>query len=141
MLYACHHPDRIAGLFLQSPASVEDETSENFTYDPYTIRKDDSVDQLPSRRKVDTMLAKYREKDHFMSEFNKIPNCVRKRMAGVMMKKMLSRDVFAQGFIDGSARYWSLMLERLGKQEIVILVWSYYLGHLHNSFFTKDRML
>ena len=44
MLYACHHPERIAGLFLQSPASVEDETSENFTYDPYTIRKDDGAD-------------------------------------------------------------------------------------------------
>ena len=87
------------------------------------------------------MLAKYSNKEHFMTEFNKIPNCVRKRMAGMMMKKMLSRDVFTQGFIDGSARYWSLMLERLGRQEIVILVWSYYLGHLHNSFFTKDRML
>ena len=33
MLYACFHPERIEGIFLQSPAGVEDETRPGFVYD------------------------------------------------------------------------------------------------------------
>ena len=41
MLYACYHPERIEGMFLQSPAGTEDETREGWVYDPYSIRIDD----------------------------------------------------------------------------------------------------
>lgn len=68
MLYACYHPERIEGLFLQSPAAAEDETSEDFKYDPYAIRNEDHADVLPTRKVVDQTLAAYRDKVHVMTK-------------------------------------------------------------------------
>ena len=56
ILYACHHPERLAGLFLQSPACIEDATAPDFVYDPYTFRMKDDSAALPSRREVDKMI-------------------------------------------------------------------------------------
>ena len=48
MLYASRHPERIEGLFLQSPMCSEDQTSPEWVYDPYTIRISDEEDVYPS---------------------------------------------------------------------------------------------
>ena len=53
MLYACNHPERLEGLFLQSSAGAEDETAEGWTYDPYTIRTSSDADIVPPKKKVD----------------------------------------------------------------------------------------
>ena len=50
MLYASHHPDRILGLFLMSPACSEPFDK---TYDPYTQRLSDLVNEYPSKEMVD----------------------------------------------------------------------------------------
>ena len=53
MLYASHHPERLEGLFLQSPACAEDETRPGWVYDPYDIRLTDTENVIPSRSDVD----------------------------------------------------------------------------------------
>ena len=142
MLYASYHPERIEGLFLQSPAAAEDETSENFKYDPYTLRNEDHADVLPSRKTVDETLAAYRDKVHIMTKLAKVPFWLRRRLVGGNMRKnTLKPEVFTPGYVEAAIRYWSLMNERLGRQDVVLMVWTYFLGHLHNSLFTRERML
>ena len=38
MLYASYHPEKIDGMFLQSPACAEDQTADGWEYKPYEIR-------------------------------------------------------------------------------------------------------
>jgi pimeloyl-ACP methyl ester carboxylesterase len=64
MMYASAHPERIEGMFLQSPASIEDETSPDWVYDPYTIRLSDTEDVCPSRSEVDKMIANFANNVH-----------------------------------------------------------------------------
>lgn len=62
MLYAIHHPERIEGLFLQSPACIEDLTDQ--VYDPYTVRLSDAEDVCPSRAEADKMIASFANNAH-----------------------------------------------------------------------------
>jgi len=64
MLYASTHPERIDGLFLQSPACAEDETREGWVYNPYEIRLTDAEDVFPSRAEVDKTIANYANDVH-----------------------------------------------------------------------------
>ena len=62
MLYAIHHPERIDGIFLQSPACIEDLTDQ--VYDPYTIRLSDQKDECPTKAEVDKTIDNYANNVH-----------------------------------------------------------------------------
>ena len=64
MLYCCYHPERIEGLFLQSPACAENEKKEGWVYDPYTIRLVDTEKVFPSREDVDKKMAAAYANEH-----------------------------------------------------------------------------
>ena len=64
MLYASYHPDRIEGLFLQSPACAEDETRPGWVYDPYSVRLVDSEDVVPPRAEVDKKMRDFDNNVH-----------------------------------------------------------------------------
>ena len=53
MIYVCRHPERIEGLFLQSPGAVEDQSASDFKVDLYNYRFDDQVDRLTPKYEVD----------------------------------------------------------------------------------------
>ena len=53
MIYVSRRPERIEGLFLQSPAGVEDQFAPDFKADPYNYRFDDQVDRLSPKYEVD----------------------------------------------------------------------------------------
>ena len=54
MWYISRHPERCAGIFLQSPAGTEDSTREGFDYEQYVVtqRKTSMSDTLPSKKEV-----------------------------------------------------------------------------------------
>ena len=64
MMYASAHPERIEGMFLQSPASIEDQTSPDWVYDPYSNRLSNTEDVLPSHAEVDKAIANYAANIH-----------------------------------------------------------------------------
>lgn len=76
MLYAMTHPERIEGLFLQSPACSEDETREGYQYDPYALRMQDLTGDTISRREADKMLTMFASDDHFLEPLRKMPLCL-----------------------------------------------------------------
>ena len=72
MLYASHHPERLEGLFLQSPACAEDETRPGWVYDPYDIRVVDTEDVLPPRSHVDSWIQNYANNVHVQDSEHKM---------------------------------------------------------------------
>ena len=73
MLYASHHPERLEGLFLQSPACAEDETRPGWVYDPYDIRLGDTEDVLPPRSHVDKGIQDYANNVHVQDGLHSMP--------------------------------------------------------------------
>jgi len=72
MLYASAFPERIEGMFLQSPGAAEDQSVEGFVYDPYTIRTD-SEDKMKSKAEVDHFLSMFENNVHMQTDMRKVP--------------------------------------------------------------------
>ena len=141
MLYACHHPERLAGLFLQSPACIEDTTAPDFVYDPYTIRIKDHSAAVPSRREVDKALYKFSNKIHMFSDLDYVPYCVTYRIFKGFIRKLLPRKFFTDEEALAYSEFYSLMIQRLSKVEVVGLASVDYFAFFNKPLHTKDRML
>ena len=141
MLYASYHPERIEAMFLQSPACTEDTTRADWVYDPYTIRLVDNEDVYPSRSQVDQTIENYANDVHLQSSIHSMPYFVVKIACGKEMRKMIPAHSFSEEFIDAAGRYYALMTQRWGKQDIVTQKCLRYFCFPHNTLFTKERML
>lgn len=53
MLYVSAHPERVEGMFMQSPACAEDQDREGWVYDPYNLRITDAEDVNVPKKEVD----------------------------------------------------------------------------------------
>ena len=95
MLYSSVHPERIDGLFLQSPVGSEDQTRPSWVYDPYTIRTQDQTDDLPKRSEVDAGIANYAANVHLVATLHKMPHWMVKAAMGSEFKKMCSPRFFS----------------------------------------------
>ena len=98
MLYASYHPERIDGLFLQSPACAEDTTRAGWEYDPYTIRLTAHENVYPSRSEVDQSLVNYAQDVHLQDPIHYIPYFIAKVAIGKEMKKIIPDRYFSQEF-------------------------------------------
>ena len=96
MLYACYHPERIEGMFLQSPACVEDQTRDGWVYDPYTVRRGDETADLPSRSEVDKNIQMYADNVHIQDDLHGFPYWMAKGACKSSWVKMMPRRFFSQ---------------------------------------------
>ena len=73
MLYASYFPQRIDGIFLQSPAGIENEVAKDFVYDPYSLRCSDVEDVNVPREKVDAGIENYANNVHMFEGMKNMP--------------------------------------------------------------------
>jgi len=118
MLYACNHPERIDGIFFQSPACATDDTRPGYIYDPYTQRVADNEDVYPSHDKVDQMIENYANDVHIQDQLHGMPYWMVKMGCNKEMKKMIPVRDFGEQFIESAAKYYALMVQRWGQQDL-----------------------
>ena len=120
MLYASYHPERIEGMFLQSPACAEDETRPGWEYDPYDIRLSPDEDVYPKASEVDKGILNYANNVHVQDGMHGMPFFMMKMGCESNMKTMCpAREGFTDEMNKAAALFYALMVQRWGKQEIV----------------------
>lgn len=119
MLYASYHPERIEGMFLQSPACAEDETREGWVYDPYSVRLVDTEDVYPSRSDVDKGIENYANNVHIQAGMHSMPLWLMRMGCRSNFRKMLKEELFSDAYVNAAAEYYALMTRRAGQQDVV----------------------
>ena len=110
MLYASYHPERIEGLFLQSPACAEDQSDPNWVYDPYEVRLVDNEDVYPSRSEVDKGLENYENNVHIQDGMHGMPYWMMKMGCRKNIKEMMpSSKGYPAELQEAAAMYYATM--------------------------------
>jgi len=143
MMYVSKHPERCEGLFLMSPGGSVNTEAEGFEYDPYSVRIDCDSDKLPTRCFVNSQIKIFENADHVFGGFihRRAPYCLVKAAIGMKLRKIIPSKHFTEGYIEGSIRYWSLMTQRLGKQDQVLLKCLRWNNFMKNNLVTEKKML
>lgn len=129
MLYASHFPERIEGMFLMSPV-CEDSTREGWVYDPYSIRVSNTEDVNVPRSEVDNGIQMYANNTHPFDETKNIPNFLIRMGLKSEYRKDFKEEYFTDEMAEAAASYVTLMAERRGRQDVVLMstfIWSEFL--------------
>ena len=58
---------------------------------------------------------------HPFMPFQSLPYCAVRLMVGRMLRSEIPSKFHSKAFIEACIRYWSLMTQRMGKQDVVLL--------------------
>ena len=119
MIYASAFPERIEGMFLQSPAAAEDHTREGYVYDPYTIRKKDDTAAVPSKKEVDHAIWMFDNNVHIFTDLRKVPYCAFRLIFKHHLRQELSPLIWSDEHLTACATYYAIMIQRWGMQDVV----------------------
>lgn len=141
MLYASYFPQRVDGIFLQSPAGIENEAAEDFVYDPYNLRITDVEDVNQPRAKVDEGIENYANNVHMFDGMKSMPFWLIKMGTKNNFRSMLKEEYFTDEMVEAAAEYYALMVQRLGRQDVVLQSTLKWFCFLKNTLHTPERMM
>ena len=141
MNYICRHPERISGMFFQSPACAEDITDPNWVYDPYTVRLGDESPAYPSKKEVDEGIEDYAHNVHIQKAMHKVPYFMMKSACKKNWRKMTRRDFLSEECADHCGQYYALMTQRWSDMDVVAAKMLKWFCFQEIPFHTADRML
>lgn len=81
-LYACHHPERISKLFLNSPSGFTGIQSDEL-YNVYSVRTQDKINAPPANEKVDAMI---QERENSINVYAFLPTIPSDKRQAIFLK-------------------------------------------------------